>query len=84
MSTDAEGQLKQFYAAVMKNILKECLSPSIDLTESLTSELETRWMQRYESISSTSLMIDGRTENRESNTIDNPVGFVLFHFIFHT
>lgn len=81
MSTGVEGQLKQFYAAVMKNVLKECLSPSLDLSESVTRELETRWMQRYESISHNALTIDDRLEVQEPNTTDNSVDPVLLCFV---
>lgn len=79
MSVGVEGQLRQFYAAVMKNVLKECLSPNLDLSESVTRELETRWMQRYESISNNALIIDDRMEAQEPNTTDNSVGPVLIH-----
>ena len=79
MSVGIEGQLRQCYAAVMKNVLKKCLSPSLDLSESVTRELETRWMQRYESISNNALIIDDRMEAQEPNTTDNSVGPVLIH-----
>ena len=83
MSTDVEGQLKLLYAAVMKNVLKECLS-SLHVSESVTSELETRWIQRYESVSSNSLIIDDRTETQEPSAMDSPVGPVFFHCISHS
>ncbi len=81
MSTGVEGQLRQFYTAVMKNVLKECLSPSLDLSESVTRELETRWMQRYESISHNALTMDDRLEVQEPNTMDNSVDPVLLCFV---
>ena len=81
MSTGVEGQLRQFYAAVMKNVLKECLSPSLDVSESVTRELEVRCMQRYESISHNALTIDDRMEAQEPNTIDNSVDPVLVCFV---
>ena len=51
------------------------------MSESVTRELETRWMQRYESISHNALIIDDRMEVQEPNTMDNSVDPVLLCFV---